>query len=157
MTANEKGPGAGGNQSEAEIPTTPSQEHEVNENIIAETQGAGESLAEWNARDRAEKSAWLAAHPEALAAKPEWATQVGVEWEFENRIVTITYEREFGHVLLSRWATWEHGAIRFTDGTTTPEVVVLLRDDPLTIAQMRELAGNLLAATPIVETALVTP
>lgn len=157
MAEQRKGPGTGGNQSEAEITPTPSKEHEANENIIADTTDAGETLAEWNARDRAGKSAWLAAHPEAVAAKPEWAEQVGVEWEFDNRIVTITYEREFGHVLLSRWATWENGSVRFTDGTTNPEVVVLLRDDPLTVEQMRELAGNLLAATPIVETAQVQP
>lgn len=140
-----------------EITPTPSKEHEVNENIIADTADAGESLAEWNARDRAEKAAWLVAHPEAVAAKPEWADQVGVEWEEEPQDVAITYERDFGAVLLSRWAAWENGVLTFDGGTTAPEVAVLLRSEILDVTQMRELASNLLAALPIVEQAQVTP
>lgn len=139
-----------------EIAARPIPEENPNMDIIADAANAGETLAEWDARDRAEQDAWLAAHPEARAAKPEWADTVCVHEEFDGSFA-IAYERTFGHVLLSRWALWESGVVRFPEGTTEPEVVVLLRDDPLTVAQMRELAGNLLAATPMVETAQVQP
>lgn len=149
-------PSAVGAAAEGQIVSVPISEENPNMDIIADTtdnrEDEGETLAEWNARDKAERAAWLVEHPEADAAKPDWATKVGVEWEPDGAH-SITYDREFGHVLLSRWAVWDHGTVRFMAGTTDPEVVVVLRDEVLTVTQMRELASALMAAIPVVEAA----
>ncbi|AZS48396.1 hypothetical protein [Microbacterium oxydans] len=156
MSRNEEAPAGQGEGFEIDS-CHPIPEESTNTSSIADTGTQGETRAEWNARDKAEKATWLTEHPEATAAKPDWADRVGVEWEFDEEHVTITYERGFGQVLLSRWASWSAGVVHFADGTTAPDAIVLLRDDPLTVAQMRELASNLLAAAPIVEQAQVTP
>jgi hypothetical protein len=151
MSHNEEAPAGKGEGFEIDS-CHPIPEESTNMSSIADAGDDGETLAEWDARDRAEQAAWLAVHPEVTAAKPEWSDTVSVHWEYDDA-VGIAYERTIGHVLLSRWAMWQTGSVRLDRDTAEPEVVVLLRDDPLTVTQMRELASALMTAIPVVEQA----
>lgn len=137
-----------------EFPALPIQGKNMNTSSIAETTAPreAETLAEWNERDKTAKAAWLAAHPEAAAAKPDWAEKVWLEWEPDGTH-TVTYERTIGLVLLARWSVWENGVIRFMDGSSAPEAFVN-HAEVLTLEQMRELASDLMAAIPVLEEAM---
>lgn len=109
------------------------------------------NLAEQKRRDRAERDEYLNAHPEILAAKPDWATKVSVD-AFDEDGADVIYDRDFGRVELSRGARFESGRVTFDDNTTAPSVFIYERED-LTVEGMRELASALLAAIPTVEAA----
>ncbi len=156
MTAiNEEGPAGEG---EAFKNTT----HTIQkEKTMSEIQGTpdvlsdSEKLAEWNARSRAERDAWLAEHPELLTATL-WHEKVYVEDLDGFEGVEILFERDFGPVRLIQRATHSNGVLTWDDDTTAPNVIVDDRyREELSVEQIRELASALMAAIPVVEEATV--
>ena len=136
-----------------EYTTHPTEEKTMNAQSIPTRQDDATMLAEWKARSRTDRDAWLAEHPELLTAT-SWHERVYVEDLDGFEGVEILFERDFGPVRLIQRATHSDGVLTWDDDTTAPNVIVDDRyREELSVEQIRELASALMAAIPVVEEA----
>lgn len=111
------------------------------------------TLDEQSRRDRAERDAWLAEHPELLTAT-SWHETVQVDDLHGLDGVGIWFEHDYGSLRLVKHASHHDGVLTWDDDSNAPEVIID-RDavEDLSVTQMRELASALMAAIPVVEAA----
>lgn len=114
------------------------------------------SPTELHRRQRQDNEAWLAEHPDVVAARRDWMQSIVVENLEGLEGVEIHCERDLGPVNLAKYATYADGRLRWDDGDDAPYVSLATKyREGLSVQDMRDLVDALMKAIPLVEDAQV--
>lgn len=138
---------AGGNQREGENTATPIGREAMNteKSMTATADPHLLSGEEAWAAYQARAGRFAVEHPEVLEAKPAWAHELVVDYVEDDGTAHLIFEASFGSVSVTRSAKYVDGLLLRDEVVDVP-YVSLDRWDKLTVADMRQLASDLMAA-----------